>query len=219
MPYTVDRDTKCVYKKTEQGTKGAKVGCTRGSLQKYLAALHANERPSALKEIKRALKESKELVEADSSFANNITFFVVEKPQDPAVDPLTLFYPSDPMQFANQVAGGLRKEDIHGFFLTEEEADNAAHDLVKSVFEAAQNLETKKSTVATKLQKAIDKLQKEINSHMKMSKESPADAQQHDEEVERRLAKIKEYRAKLKAVEGSKRQLETKDDKESTPKK
>ena len=36
MPYTVKG--KCVYKKDG----GAKVGCTKGSVDKYLAALHAN---------------------------------------------------------------------------------------------------------------------------------------------------------------------------------
>ena len=36
MPYEVKG--KCVYKKDT----GEKVGCTRGSVKKYLAALHAN---------------------------------------------------------------------------------------------------------------------------------------------------------------------------------
>lgn len=40
MPYTVKG--KCVYKKDG----GAKVGCTKGSVKKYLAALHANANES-----------------------------------------------------------------------------------------------------------------------------------------------------------------------------
>lgn len=40
MPYTVKG--KCVYKKDS----GAKVGCTKGSVNKYLAALHANANES-----------------------------------------------------------------------------------------------------------------------------------------------------------------------------
>ena len=36
MPYTVKG--KCIFKKDG----GAKVGCTKGSVKKYLAALHAN---------------------------------------------------------------------------------------------------------------------------------------------------------------------------------
>lgn len=33
---------KCVYKKNPDGTKGELVGCTKGSIKKYMAALHAN---------------------------------------------------------------------------------------------------------------------------------------------------------------------------------
>lgn len=40
MPYTVKG--KCVYKKED----GSKVGCTKGSVDKYLAALHANANES-----------------------------------------------------------------------------------------------------------------------------------------------------------------------------
>lgn len=40
MPYIVNG--KCIYKKKSDGTKGKKVGCTKGSVQKYLKALYAN---------------------------------------------------------------------------------------------------------------------------------------------------------------------------------
>lgn len=40
MPYTVSG--KCVYKKKPDGSAGKKVGCTDGSVKKYLGALHAN---------------------------------------------------------------------------------------------------------------------------------------------------------------------------------
>jgi len=41
MPYKTRG--KCVYKKT-----GKKVGCTKGSVKKYLAALHANAKESVV---------------------------------------------------------------------------------------------------------------------------------------------------------------------------
>ncbi len=43
MPYTAVG--KCVYKKTEDGKRGEKVGCTKGAVKDYLAALSraANE--------------------------------------------------------------------------------------------------------------------------------------------------------------------------------
>ena len=31
---------KCVYKKNKDGSRGKKVGCTKGSIKDYLAALH-----------------------------------------------------------------------------------------------------------------------------------------------------------------------------------
>jgi len=50
MPY-VTRG-KCIYKKDG----GAKVGCTKGSVKKYLAALHANVNESRYPGIVRKLK-------------------------------------------------------------------------------------------------------------------------------------------------------------------
>lgn len=43
MPYSIDRKNKCVYKKKPDGSRGKKVGCTKGPLKKYLAALYVNE--------------------------------------------------------------------------------------------------------------------------------------------------------------------------------
>ena len=58
MPYmTVG---KCVYKKKADGSKGKKVGCTEGSVKKYLAALHmhADESMKITKEqLKHIIKE------------------------------------------------------------------------------------------------------------------------------------------------------------------
>jgi hypothetical protein len=44
MPY--ESKGKCVYKKT-----GKKVGCTKGSVKKYLAALHANVKESKFDQV------------------------------------------------------------------------------------------------------------------------------------------------------------------------
>tara|TARA_Y100000593_G_scaffold61271_1_gene113487 strand:+ start:1955 stop:2143 length:189 start_codon:yes stop_codon:yes gene_type:complete len=38
MPYITSG--KCVYKKKSDGSRGKKVGCTKGSVKDYLAALH-----------------------------------------------------------------------------------------------------------------------------------------------------------------------------------
>lgn len=56
MPYTVKG--KCVYKKED----GSKVGCTKGSVEKYLGALHANANES--------ITEDNKLV---GGYADNLT--------------------------------------------------------------------------------------------------------------------------------------------------
>lgn len=48
MPYVVrkQKGKKCVYKKKKNGKPGEKVGCTKKSIKKYLAALHINANES-----------------------------------------------------------------------------------------------------------------------------------------------------------------------------
>lgn len=53
MPYKAKG--KCVYKKDT----GKKVGCTKGSVKKYLAALHANVPDATTEEIKKPMKKIK----------------------------------------------------------------------------------------------------------------------------------------------------------------
>jgi hypothetical protein len=55
MPYIIDRKNKCIYKKNPDGSRGKKVGCTKGSLQKYLKALYASENTMKLKEILKTI--------------------------------------------------------------------------------------------------------------------------------------------------------------------
>jgi uncharacterized coiled-coil protein SlyX len=49
MPYIAQ--DKCVYKKTKDGKKGAKVGCTKGDVKKYLGALYSADKKSAKNEL------------------------------------------------------------------------------------------------------------------------------------------------------------------------
>ena len=56
MPY--EARGKCVYKKDG----GAKVGCTKGSVDKYLAALHANANESVEEVEKTSVDETRELL-------------------------------------------------------------------------------------------------------------------------------------------------------------
>jgi hypothetical protein len=49
MPYKAKDN--CVYKKTKDGKLGAKVGCSRGDVKKYLGALYANDQKAAKDEL------------------------------------------------------------------------------------------------------------------------------------------------------------------------
>ena len=62
MPYVVRKrkGKKCVYKKKKNGKPGEKVGCTKKSIKKYLAALHINANES-LEE--KTMKISKQKLE------------------------------------------------------------------------------------------------------------------------------------------------------------
>jgi DNA repair exonuclease SbcCD ATPase subunit len=213
MPYSIDQKNKCVYKKKADGTRGQKVGCTKGDLQDYISALKVNvdEKKKVLNEIKQVLKENENIQEAPVQLANNIEFYVVEKSKDPMDDPMNLSFKTDPIGFANQVRGGLLPEDIHGFYLDENEAMNAAHDLVQAVYETARGLEEKKGKVTEKIHKKIAHIQKEVNAHLKAAKSDPVNAENYEAQVEALLSQIKELRAKHSIIEKSKKPLQEKE--------
>jgi hypothetical protein len=56
MPYIAGtgKDAKCVYK-SKNGKKGAKVGCTKGDVKKYLGALYASDKKKAKDELKEII--------------------------------------------------------------------------------------------------------------------------------------------------------------------
>jgi len=60
MPYM--KDGKCVYKKKEDGSKGKKVGCTKGSVDDYLKALYVNVDEASTKENKTMKMKKSELI-------------------------------------------------------------------------------------------------------------------------------------------------------------
>jgi uncharacterized protein YukE len=56
MPYIAGtgNDAKCVYK-SKNGKKGAKVGCTKGDVKKYLGALYTADKKAAKDELKEII--------------------------------------------------------------------------------------------------------------------------------------------------------------------
>ena len=209
MPYTHKKvgDKYVVYK------GGKKVGSTKGTkaaLDKYLAALHIN----ADKKESKSLKENQEMQEGHPHaprLIQDLEFWVVEKAPTPDADPMDLVYKSSPISFGYQIAGGLDPADLLGFYLDENEAMDAAHDEVSSVFEAAKSLEEKKGMVTSKIEEVIKKLQKEINQHLEEASMDETNPEQHHMQAEAKMAKIKDLRNKAKAVEASKKPLQEKE--------
>lgn len=164
-----------------------------------------------------ANKPKMEAQTATPQSEGQLEFWVVEKPSDnfsSATDnPAQLVFKSNPFKFANQVRGGLVPEQVHGFYLDEDAALNAAHDLVDAVYEAARALEEKKETVLEKLDKHIRRLQQEINHHMKEAGEDSEQADRHHQEAEAKMATIKELRSKHKMVGESRKEVSKKEEK------
>lgn len=164
------------------------------------------------KDIKHLPKHAKQegAVNEAPMLANPLEFFVVEKPRDYTERSGEIVFKSSPFGFARQVMGGLRPEDVHGFYLSEDEAFKVAEDLVKKMTEAAQALEKKKEDVTGKLDKTISKLQKEINMHMNEAGKDHTVADKHHADAEKKMQIIKALREKYKMVESSKKEIEPK---------
>lgn len=129
----------------------------------------------------------------------NLEFWVVEKATRPSEAPTDMVFKSDPIHFAKQIMAGLDPANVLGFYLDENEAMDAAHDEVSSVFEAAKSLEEKKHEVASKIEETIKKLQKEVNRCMEEGKDGKA---------QQIIQKIAELRSKHQMVEASKKEIE-----------
>jgi hypothetical protein len=83
MPYTTSG--KCVYKKKRDGSRGEKVGCTKGSVDKYLKALYANVDEKLTKEDKEMKLTQEELMRIIKEEVAN-DHIVEEQPIEEALD-------------------------------------------------------------------------------------------------------------------------------------
>jgi hypothetical protein len=123
MPYTsVD---KCVYKKNEDGKRGEKVGCTKGAIKDYLAALYAsdkNEAKLAHQQIKEALQDNVDPTTAALNIDDQLgTFFIVQKPtKDATVE--NIVCEGDLFTIANLFKRGLDFDNVFGLYKTAEKA-------------------------------------------------------------------------------------------------
>jgi hypothetical protein len=209
MPYTHKKvGTKYVVYK-----KGKKVGETQGTkiaLDKYLAALHIADKKSAKKESK-SLKESIMEPYTDDfqhpGCEDKIGhIFVVLKP--------TPEMPIDNMVHKTHAFGVNQFEPstVHGVYGDENEANLVAEATTRDLHKHLRKVEEKKDLVINKLDKHINRLQKEVNHHMKHAGLIPEETDHHHMMAEKKMAMMKNLRAKHQLVKAAKKELPKKDE-------
>lgn len=204
MPYSIDHKNKCVYKKKADGFRGEKVGCTKGSLKDYVAALqiHAENK----KPMKKTIKEQDELQNPiDGSLAQ---VFAVQKPYV-GCELTSLVKPIDPL-LGIGAGHSIVPDQIHAVFADEPTAQKIATELYETHMEGQKALEEKKEVTTKKLKSAIDAIEKKRKEHMDMAKEDPKNASKHREQIALITSKLDDLMTKLEKIEKSKKPIEEK---------
>jgi len=198
MPYSIDRKNKCIYKKKSDGTRGKKVGCTKGDIDDYLAALHIHA-----DENKKVMKEDIEMQKTIPGSLN--TLYAVQKPYT-GCQLTSLVKPIDPL-----VGLGpdhqIQRDQIHAVYPDKDLANDVANDLFEEYKKKSYALEEKKDDVVNKIKKAIDTLEKKRKEHMEMAKEDPKSAGSHREKVAVIVNKVDDLMSKLEKIEKSKKDM------------
>jgi hypothetical protein len=204
MPYSIDHKSKCVYKKKSDGSRGEKVGCTKGSLKDYVAALqiHAENK----KPMKKSLKEQDELKDPIDGSLNQV--YAVQKPYV-GCELTSLVKPIDPLL---GIGAGHKvvPDQIHAVFVDEPTAQKIATELYETHMEGQQALEEKKEVTTKKIKSTIDAIEKKRKEHMDMAKEDPKNASKHREQIAMITSKLDDLMTKLEKIEKSKKPIEEK---------
>jgi len=204
MPYT--SVGKCVYKKAEDGKRGEKVGCTKGAIKDYLAALYASDKNEA----KLAHKEIKEALQGDvdpTTSALNIddqlgTFFIVQKPtKDSTVE--NIVAEGDLFTAANMFKRGLDFDNVFGLYKTAEKAQKVGESLIKEMRnQMRENLKLGEDKVS-ELQQEIDDTKVEIEHHIQSAMTEPGTRDARFADAERLLDDLKVKEAMLAKLKGA----------------
>lgn len=114
MPYTTSG--KCVYKKKRDGSRGDEVGCTDGSVKKYLRALYANVDEKLTKEEQEMKLTQEELMRIIKEEVAN-DHIVEEQPIEEGLDPESMRIGMEAMMqilpaAAAAIAGGITLEAL-----------------------------------------------------------------------------------------------------------
>ena len=167
MPYTAVG--KCVYKKTEDGKRGEKVGCTKGAIKDYLAALYAsdkNEAVKAAKEIKESLQDNVDPTTSALGIDDQLgSFFIVQKPtKDSTVE--NIVAEGDLFTIANLFKRGLDFDNVFGLYKTAEKAQRMGERLINEMRkQMRENLKLGENKVA-EIEEDIQMIKMEIENHM-----------------------------------------------------
>jgi hypothetical protein len=199
MPYSIDRKNKCVYKKKSDGSRGEKVGCTKGSLDDYIAALQMHAESKNVEEMDN--QEQQEPVDGSLSIV-----YAVQKPYA-GCELTNLVKPINPL-LGIGAGHEIAPEQIHSVFADEPSAQNMASELFEDHIQKENALEEKKETTTKKIQSAIDMLEKKRKEHMKMAKEDPKNVSSHREQIATITGKIDDLMTKLEKIEKSKKPIQ-----------
>jgi hypothetical protein len=211
VPYSIDYKNKCVHKKVtkiKNGKKvtmrGEKVGCTKGSLDNYIAALqiHAENK----KTMKKTVKEQDQLQKPIDGSLNQV--FAVQKPYA-GCELTSLVKPIDPL-LGIGAGHSIVPDQIHAVFADEPTAQKIATELYETHMEGQQALEEKKEVATKKLKSVIDAIEKKRKEHMDMAKEDPKNASKHREQIAIITDKLDDLMNKLEKIEKSKKPIEEK---------
>lgn len=204
MPYTAVG--KCVYKKTEDGKRGEKVGCTKGAVKDYLAALYAsdkNEAKLAHKEIKEALGEGVDISTDSMGVEDQLgKFFIVQKPtKDSTVE--TIVAEGDLFTIANLFKRGLDFDNIFGLYKTAEKAQRMGERLINEMRkQMRENLKLGENKAA-ELEDDINLIKQEIEHHMQAAMSEPGTRDAHFADAEKLLGDLKQKEAELAKLKGA----------------
>jgi len=204
MPYT--SVGKCVYKKNEDGKRGEKVGCTKGAIKDYLAALYAsdkNEAKLAHQQIKEALQDNVDPTTAALNIDDQLgTFFIVQKPtKDATVE--NIVAEGDLFTIANLFKRGLDFDNIFGLYKTAEKAQRVGESLIKEMRnQMRENLKLGENKVS-ELEQDIQDTKMEIEHHMQSAMTEPGTRDARFADAERLLDVLKAKEAMLAKLKGA----------------
>ena len=204
MPYTAVG--KCVYKKNEDGKRGEKVGCTKGAIKDYLAALYAsdkNEAIQATKEIKEALQDDVDPTTAALDIDDQLgTFYIVQKPtKDSTLE--SIVAEGDLFTIANLFKRGLDFDNVFGLYKTSDKAQRMGERLINEMRkQMRENLKLGENKIS-ELEEDINLIKQEIEHHMQEAMANPGARDAHFADAEKLLGELKEKEASLAKLKGA----------------